>query len=606
MAEENSIVSPPGEKTPIGLYSWRRIIAWALAVIMFVVLPVVWIALLKPMAFIVILGLLLRFLAALLFFVALAIFANIFTRKIFIGVFFSAIAWVYYLILYALLAYWSITKEPLDIYFLLDTIHDAYRFALAAIDFRLSISILLFVIVYSSAFAFCFKELLRFTRALLDENVPKRSTAIPSVLFCIVLLSFAHAHILNELQLFHTQRNSFIEIAHAIIPDNGIYKPANGESIFIVQLESQNALALNGDAEVDGRSYNGDFMPQEKIISKNGFFFPYFWSNSIQTNRAQESMFCGIVNNLGRGLSVTPDAIKTQCLPAILRDAGYNTVALRADDLEITNFRDFFTTVGFTEMHQKDIMHENETGGIGYDDCLFYERSIEFLKNKYPDPSKNLFVYLEVSNNHYPFTERGYDVPRKFQNPKNFVERYLNSSLEQDYCFEKFYGAFKEYSKGKMHLLVLSDNSWPVGIGGSSLNAYGAHAEQFLIPMTYIPPDSRKKEFSIGREILRRFSQSDLLPSVIELLGGGNHQNSFIPFLRGKTGKYEDCQVLTQPYGGGKIALAKGNEYFVYSLDSGELVNYDTKHDFLLRNPVVIGNISYESFMREYFCKRYQ
>ncbi len=582
-------------------------------VISFVIVPAVWLAILHGDSFWTFLSISLRFSCAVFLFLSLLLLTRLIRIPLILRILLTGIGLLYFLFYYLLLGYWSITNAPLDIFFVLDTLSDSIRFALFSLSIgqiSLILSIFLLISIDFSFFAigaYCLFD------NFLKNYAPRKIWGGSILLFCVVLLFPSQTQLIRYFELNQTPRATVSIAMHAIIPNNEIYKiKNNGESVMILQLESQNALALEGLAVVDGKKYEGNFMPLETEIARDGVLFPMFWSNSVQTNRAQESLFCGIVNNLGRGLSISSDVIQTPCMPAIFDGAGYRTMVFRADKLSITGYEQFFDTLGFKEKYQKEILEKGDTisGTLGIDDCLFYKRIFEFLTKKYPDPSHGLFVYIEVTNNHYPFKERGYSQVHQFSPANNFVEQFLNSSLEQDYCLSKFYDSFKEYSKGEMHLLILPDNSWPIGIGGSTLNASGAHTEHFLIPMTYIPPTKRQKEFLVGQQSQQRCSQADFLPTVAELVSGTQYGNSCVPFMKYEKEQalmeapYEDCHILTQPYGGGRVLVTRDNAVFSYALDSQELIRFD-EQDLLMRKPQLIGYLSYDDFVRQYFCQRY-
>lgn len=581
----------------------------------FVLAPSVWLSLLRGFSLLIVSSVLLHFLCLMLLILSLLTLLQFMRAWRIVHVLCAIAGWGYILSIFTLLGYWTITGQPLDIYFVTDTLSDAFHFAMLSLSTMHIVAIIGTAFALSAVYFFFIRSAERLAAALMHPEAISKLSGIPAIVLCIALLLPSQAQLFGFFEVSRTPRAKVSEILHAIIPDNSSFQAQkNGESFFMLQLESQNAIALEGKAVVSGKTYEGYFMPHQKEIARDGVNFPMVWSNSIQTNRAQESLFCGVVNNLGRGLSINAGSINTVCMPSMFRQAGYKTIVFRADDLSITDFETFYQNLGFEEIYQKEIMapEDKMNGTIGYDDCLFYQRVFEFLQKKYPDPSHGLFVYLEVSNNHYPFKERGYTETHQFTPAQNFVETYLNSSLEQDFCLGKFYEHFQRYSQGKMHLMISPDNSWPVGIAGSTLNAAGAHTEHFLIPMTYVPPMTRRKEFLTGQDVQQRCSQADYLPTVLELTTQTSFPNSCVPFMQLPMEKalasapYEDCHLLTQPYGGGRVLIARGNSLYVYALDTQELTLYDLAQDLLLRNPQLIGYLPYADVVQEYFCERYR
>ena len=315
---------------------------------------------------------------------------------------------------------------------------------------------------------------------------------------------------------------------------------------------------------------------------------------------------------MGDAYSYNPKAINTKCLPEIFKENGYKTVFLSSyyED-QFFNMGEFIDTIGFEDNHHGDIMvtEEDTKYPWGYDDCAFVKRSFDYLKSTYvPDTKK--FVFFEFTNNHMPFTPREeYAFTHPFSEPRNYIEKYLNSAAGQDHCVGEFYKAFQEYTGGKAHLLILPDHSWPVGTHGNTVNERNAYNDNILINFAYVPPVSRRDEFRIGEVMDRIFEQTDIIPTVFELLNGTPYPQSFAFALKkdGQPESYEDCHVFTQPYGGGMLTILRGQDKFIYLVPKQKIIHYDLKVDWLEEHPEVVGtNVSYDQFVEKYMCDRYR
>jgi len=520
----------------------------------------------------------------------------------------------YYIAVYFLIGYKIYTGNRLDLFFLLDSYEEILETGFNIFGSYLSVLILFFWLLWFFYF-FLFLKLLNF----LAKKIKTRS--IFPLLACLIVFPSAFIVFpLSDSYIFHQYKAVFKTIKTRTVTtvkflDTSIFEnpppETNNESVFILQLESLNSLALLGNMSQNGKRYEEIYIPNLYNISKKGVFFPFFWSNSIQTNRAQANIFCGINNNLGKAYSFNPELIKVKCLPQLLKERGYKTIFFRSDDLWFTNLGNFAEAIGFEEVHQKDIMLEGDKEyRWGYDDCVFYKRAFEYLKEKYPKGEK-LFVYFEVSSRHIPFPpDEEYSFVHKFSPSSSHLENYLNSMLEEDYCAQKFYEEFQEYNNGNTHLFILSDQSYPLGIHTSS-NENGAFNENFLVPLIYIPPETKKDEFKIGIQIKNFFpSLTDIMPTIFGLLDNKDYLNSFAFALKknGLKTNYEDCHVLVQPYSnGGEIAVVRGFDKYIYSLAKEKMVHYDLKADLLEQHPVaILTNLSYEEFKEKYYCERYK
>lgn len=399
------------------------------------------------------------------------------------------------------------------------------------------------------------------------------------------------------------------EQATAVFPSNSHYSTGSRDSVFILQLESINALLVNGQVHMSDSAKDTEYIPNLKTIATDGIYLPYFWSNAVMTNRAFESIFCGVVANMQSSFAYRPYDIANICLPALLRQSGYKTIAYRSSDLGFSNMGNFLQELGFGEVHQQDIMQSQDTRyEWGYDDCTFYERIFEDLQNNQPDKD-GLFVFTEVSAHHYPFHPRdGYTDVEFFPGATDFKKQYANSLRIQDHCVKVFYENYKKFANERTHLFIISDTSWPVGVNENNVyNLRGAYNDNFLTPLVYIPPGSSQETPSNVTETI--FAQTDILPTIFGLLNKEQYANSFASALTGAVSQdvYEECHVLSQPYDSAKLAVVQGDKKYIYSFADESVTFFDLSTDWLEQHPTIIKTeTDFKEFKEEYFCERYK
>ena len=524
-----------------------------------------------------------------------------------------------YVALGFLMAYWAVTGHPLDLYFLLDSpseviptgiqVLGAPSFLLLLCAFWL-FGMSVYVLLSKCAWTIQMRWL-----------VPLRVRTVVIFLGIIIVSSTAvprlHAAFLQDVGKVTFARNA----DGTIISDNSVFRTDSAENIFILQVESLNGIALNGDAIVKGEQYVGNFMPRLTSIARDGIFFPHFWGNAVQTNRAQATILCGIVNNLKNAFSFRLNEISEVCLPEQLKASGYTTAFYRSDRLSFANTGPFMEKLGFEEIHHDDIMREGDRRySWGYDDCIFYQRAFEDLSRNHQDKSK-LFAYFEVSSNHMDFDPKEeYEHISIFSEPSNYIENYINSSLAQDHCVGRFYELYKRYAPDDTHLFILGDHSWPIGIHGNTYNEREGYTDNFVTSVLYVPPRNRRKEFAIGKTVSElTHSQTDIIPTIYSLLNSAQYQNSFafelyqqssLPAsLLARQGRahYEQCHILTQPYGGGRVAIVHGPNKYTYHIDSQKLQYSNVSRDPLeFHQKTIAQKLSYEAFLNQFMCKRYR
>ena len=345
-----------------------------------------------------------------------------------------------------------------------------------------------------------------------------------------------------------------------------------GDDVLILQLESLNATAAyarDGDRVVETTP-----LPQLKRIQAegNGTLFPFFWANASATNRALESILCGISGNVTDG---TRDAASPlaheRCLPQDLRDVGYRTRMYHsAVDAHFYSWDTVLKQIGFDDVRAGADLVPADTPrtGFGYDDCAFYSATGKALR---AEPAGPHFTYLEVSMHHAPYGEaRLHPEAWAFAKPADAREVYLNSLLEQDHCLAEFWRVVKARDRRRLHVFILGDHSVP-------LKHDVDLEDRFFTTMLYVPPVGRAKA---PRTIVSAQppAQADLYPTIMDLLYGLPDARSFASTLRG--GAYdagERCSTSINMHG--LVVHARADRRAYYSFDGDRAAVLDRAAD---------------------------
>lgn len=529
----------------------------------------------------------------------------------------------FYLLTLLLMVYWAFTGHQLDYFFLADSYSDIVSTGIATFGLHaiiLGCVFFLGVLFYSHVLIQRAAHHTGRAKVLLPRQCMALLLAVATI--AIGQMPVAYGYVAMQVKHIHD-----ISLMRAQLAGNALETPdvkiRSDDNVFIVQLESTNALAMGGKSVIDGKAYTDRYDKVMRRIAKDGIYYPYFWGNTVQTNRGQETMLCGIHQNIDDSYSYRPEELPVTCVPKRLVDAGYSTEFFMGyDDITFANTDEFMKVVGFQELHAEDILEEDDLWtGWGYDDCIVYQRVFEYLEKKYPDPKK-LMAYISLSSNHLGFGKwETYEHLAPFDEHQNFLERYLNSAVVQDYCLDSFYDAYKEYAPDNSHLFILGDHSWPVGNNGTTYNEQKATTDNFLIPFVYIPPRADRDRYAVGTEDpTMQYSQTDLPATILELLSFEPLQNSLVPALRAdrsgigklanlfqKDSPYEECHMLNQPYGGTFMAVVRGNEKLTYSFVDKTVTRSDLATDLLEKNPVTIHTeMELGDFLEKYECERFR
>lgn len=367
-----------------------------------------------------------------------------------------------------------------------------------------------------------------------------------------------------------------------------------GDHIFILQLESVGSFMVNEKT-----------MPVLLERAKQGVYFPEFSSNSVQTVRAQENILCGIPPTpRGRLTSVLKEEARQElsCLPSILQKEGYKTFFFKDHELGFHETDQLMKSVGFEELHAGDIMKEGDPKyEWGYREDVFFDRVFEYLQ-QFSD--QKTFVYIAVSaSNHAPYhfdkDERFKDkVP--YPNPQSRVERVSNSMFLQDAYTQTFFDHFDdEYPEST--LLFMPDNAWPYPKHSEHIqNEAGGYEENFLIPFVFFPPKSQRDSYVVGTQVKQRFSQTDILPTLLAIAGGASDYpwvgRSFAPALYGKDLQKQSLIVSVQPFHGGFLSVVNYPKKYLFDFAADQVLEFD-----LVSDPDEVRPVQVSSDQKKYF-----
>ena len=399
----------------------------------------------------------------------------------------------------------------------------------------------------------------------------------------------------------------------SIVPDYSAFDLSGAhESVVITQLESVNALAVNGELVADGRAYPGNYLPGTTQLRSRGVFFPHFWNHGVFTHHGQQAILCGVVQHFPMGF-YQPTQSSPPCLPELFRRAGYKTVFLSSyPEGGFFNTDRFMSRIGFEDVRFADFMQPQDQRAVwGYAEKTFFQRAYAYLNRRYK-PEEKLFVYFALCAHHAGFSrDIDHDHVWFTAPPQTQVEQYLASAKIQDASLVDLYKLNEEFARRRpTHLIVVPDHSYPMGLYGSRMAQVGASIDNFLTTFFYIPPDGRMPEFAVGSTVEQLYGQADIIPTVAELVTHRARPNSFVPAMKRDAERrtdYEPCQVMTQLFGGGYLYVAHGMTAFQYNVQKHTVTQYALQlHPMRQRQLAVRRNVLYKDFESQYGCQRYQ
>lgn len=395
------------------------------------------------------------------------------------------------------------------------------------------------------------------------------------------------------------------------IMDRTPYTIAPAEPVFLVQLESLNAIAVNGEYETGGKRVRVDGIPVMRRLAEEGILFTHMWNVDVQTHRVQQAFLCGAIRNMSARVFYRQVMYSGGCVPDLFRKAGYKTVFLKGvDDPAFAGANKIMPAVGYQDVRFDEFMEPGDENHLwGYEEGIYFQRSMEYLERTYK-PGDRLFVHFAVSAHHASFARTSKSLEWFHAPHAKQVEGYIASARKQDAAVAPLVERIRRFTGGKAHIFVFGDHSYPVGLYGAIMPWDGATVDNFVTVMLYLPPQTRAAEFALGRTIDTLHGQTDLAATLAELTSGKPHPNSLVPFmLREPPAQfdYERCHVMTQPYGTRKVLIAHGEKAYVYSFDKRCIETLRLTYDPLRQHSVATEcDVEFAEFERRYMCARYR
>jgi phosphoglycerol transferase MdoB-like AlkP superfamily enzyme len=445
----------------------------------------------------------------------------------------------------------------------------------------------------------------------------------------IVLAALVASSVLCQLATLDTIRGSTAGFVYAnFLSDRQLrtdYRKFYREHIAALRKNAPTAIRENNAALTDGNiffvkleSLNGllagsKITPHLMRASRDGVLFNKSYANSIQSLRGYECILCGVPPNLSGALVdeyAASELSALGCLPRLFREQGYRTLYFFGGSRN-PRIRRFAESIGFEKVLADDIVKPGDIKyDWGYREDIFYSRVHEYIQAHCAD--EKLFVFIDTgATNHTPFEVLDDALRQKvpFPRPDKFEERISNTTFVQDAYFGHFYDIFRKCYAERSTLVAASDHSWPIPIHRNNIyNERGAFEENFLISMLFIPPSSKKSFFATGTAVEQRFSQMDIFPTILDLIGMEQKHlrgESFVPWLlktgAGKSKKPERIKISIQPYGGGFISAVKYPEKYLFDTLGKNVKVFNLQRDPREQFPAVRDVGEYMFLIREFF-----
>lgn len=193
---------------------------------------------------------------------------------------------------------------------------------------------------------------------------------------------------LREVAAYHRQRPA---------PAGPLTATERGRNVIVVQLESTQGFAV-------GRTVGGvPVTPTLERLARESLTFAHAFTQAAQgtTSDAEFAATCSMYPLEAGAVFTDRYDARFRCLPRILRERGYRTVAMHANWPNFWNRDRMYPAVGYDAFLSIRDFDRAPVIGLGLSDARFFEQAVERLAAS-PRP---FYAMLVTLSNHAPFDD---------------------------------------------------------------------------------------------------------------------------------------------------------------------------------------------------------
>ncbi|MBQ3306994.1 MAG: LTA synthase family protein [Bacilli bacterium] len=176
--------------------------------------------------------------------------------------------------------------------------------------------------------------------------------------------------------------------------------------------KGKNVIVIHGESMMTntiGLSFNGvEMTPTLNKISSEGMYFNNFYSQvSVGTSSDSELTYNTSLLPTKSGTAFVSYADRVyQTIPKLLKEQGYYTYVMHANNADFWNRRNMYNSIGYDKFYsKKDYVIEKENIiGLGLSDKEFFHQSVEKIK-EINEQNEKWYGLLIMLSNHTPFSD---------------------------------------------------------------------------------------------------------------------------------------------------------------------------------------------------------
>jgi phosphoglycerol transferase MdoB-like AlkP superfamily enzyme len=283
-------------------------------------------------------------------------------------------------------------------------------------------------------------------------------------------------------------------------------------NIVLIHLESARAQSTT--------PYNKDLntMPYLDELTKNSLFVEQAYVVVPRSSKATVTVNCGVDPPLFQGPEFEPNGIPAQCLADLLGEESYNSVFFQSSSEAMDQYGAVAQNLGYQEYYPSEVMDKTGftmTNYVSYEDDIMLGPSEQWLRENGDEPFLAQYLtgtghdeYLCVPHRYGTEDFAGDDLTNRYLNCLNYLDHFLENLINQ----------YKELGLYEDTIFVIyGDHGEGFGEHGRFLHGDTIYEEGLRVPLLIHAPDW----FADGERIGELSNQTDIVPTVLEMLGYG-------------------------------------------------------------------------------------
>lgn len=325
--------------------------------------------------------------------------------------------------------------------------------------------------------------------------------------------AFATSKGLEDVEKYVSEKPVVAAVKEEPINLSGI---AKGKNVVLISLESLQSFVIGNTI------YGQEITPFLNDLIKDSYYFDNFYHQTGQgkTSDAEFIMDNSLYPLPSGAVYFTHATNNYNSTPKILKEYGYYSASLHANDKTFWNRDNMYANLGYDRFFSKPdyVITDENSIGWGLKDIPFMEQSVQHLKSL-PQP---FYGKLLTLTNHHPFTLQQTDeyVP-EFDSGDGTVDRYFTTVRYMDEALKLFFEDMKQSGLYENTIFLLYGDHYGISSNhneamekflGKEITPY-EHTQLQRVPfIIHIPGLS-------GETISKVSGQIDVRPTLLYLLG---------------------------------------------------------------------------------------